>query len=831
MSILYINTGTNSNSGNGDSIRVAFTKVNQNFDIIQAEIDNIANVALNPLISNLTVTNIARFLGDVYFGENDYLSINSSTGKLLINNQPLLGNYSFAFDSFITPKNAYIASTSTYIHSPRMSLREVPGITTGSNSSTLIISAGPAQLGLYTETVNNGDPKSVAAHGVIYLTTSSSSIAGNISIGADAFAPTLGIFTASTGSTFEISSTSGNSPDYATALLSLNTGTLTGVMANGRGVWINGGSDGVTIANENYGWNFNAAGGLVFPDGSVQTTALSNSFDQSLNTFDSVQFLDLKSTGTIYQGTAYDSIDIPGTTIRVDSDQPNYTQIFVKNHNTNTTATSDLMIFNDQGTADTNYIDIGINSSNYSEAGYGLHTPGSGYLFTKDVDLVIGTEGVNTKLFFHAGGDGVNDSAMELDGYALRINRSVQTIVGTPGPLNFTIKNTLNNSAAQAIYQAMNNAEDFLKIGINSSNPGAFYGKIGPRDAFVHLEGTTATLHLGGAGDLVFWSEESTGGYEDGTTATLVMSKADRSSTFGGHVMPADDLAYDLGSSSTQWRSLWVGTSTIYIGRIPLTIDTATNKLIVGSTDPTTSTNLATESFVIDYVAQHGGGGGITGLQSTNGNPSSNGDLSYTLAIDTDHQQNTVYLRTYQGANQKPSIQLGRMQPISRGENAIAIGNDDVGYEQGDSSIAIGYQAGWADTSGIGENSIAIGTKAGYSNAANNSIILNATGLALNANNSGLYIKPVREDTGNTVKTVYYNTTTGEMTYADPTGGGSNSYTPEVPDHWNEPTVNTVQAALDELAAKIAALQNYEIDGGNAFTPAAAELIIDGNGA
>jgi hypothetical protein len=62
-------------------------------------------------------------------------------------------------------------------------------------------------------------------------------------------------------------------------------------------------------------------------------------------------------------------------------------------------------------------------------------------------------------------------------------------------------------------------------------------------------------------------------------------------------------------------------------------------------------------------------------------------------------------------------------------------------------------------------------------------------------------------------------------------GGGSNSYTPDDSDNWNDPTVNTVAAALDELAAKVAALENFEIDGGNAYTPAAGELIIDGNGA
>ena len=63
------------------------------------------------------------------------------------------------------------------------------------------------------------------------------------------------------------------------------------------------------------------------------------------------------------------------------------------------------------------------------------------------------------------------------------------------------------------------------------------------------------------------------------------------------------------------------------------------------------------------------------------------------------------------------------------------------------------------------------------------------------------------------------------------TGGGDNSYTPEDTDNWNEPTINTVQAALDELAARVTALQNYEIDGGNAYTPPQGELLIDGNGA
>lgn len=39
-----------------------------------------------------------------------------------------------------------------------------------------------------------------------------------------------------------------------------------------------------------------------------------------------------------------------------------------------------------------------------------------------------------------------------------------------------------------------------------------------------------------------------------------------------GHLVPSADLTYDLGTTSSQWRSLYVGTSTVYFGGIPLTV-------------------------------------------------------------------------------------------------------------------------------------------------------------------------------------------------------------------------------------------------------------------
>ena len=48
-------------------------------------------------------------------------------------------------------------------------------------------------------------------------------------------------------------------------------------------------------------------------------------------------------------------------------------------------------------------------------------------------------------------------------------------------------------------------------------------------------------------------------------------------------LLPAVDTTYNLGSPSLQWKSLYVSTNTVFIGRVPLTINTATNTISVGT--------------------------------------------------------------------------------------------------------------------------------------------------------------------------------------------------------------------------------------------------------
>lgn len=142
--------------------------------------------------------------------------------------------------------------------------------------------------------------------------------------------------------------------------------------------------------------------------------------------------------------------------------------------------------------------------------------------------------------------------------------------------------------------------------------------------------------------DLFFSTNDGTGLRETVRLTSTGSWKTDKldAHTTGSNItvhtglIPSVDLAYDLGSAANQWRSLYVGTGTIYIGGVSVTVNTVSNTLVVGAepgTSPSPSTNLATESFVINYVATNGGGGG-GGLEIDGGNAST--DYTAEILVD-----------------------------------------------------------------------------------------------------------------------------------------------------------------------------------------------------
>lgn len=464
MSILYINTGTSPNSGDGDSIRTAFNKVNYNFRYL------LSNITTGTTSSNVT----------------------TGTG--------------------VTENMVYQLVNNMFDHTDHIGMSTV-----FNNNRISLVSLAMA-----------GEFQNLKVFNTLTIYNSLVNSAGENLIPNQAL---------NTGSSVSFDS-----------IFVYNTATFNAAYIN-------------TLTISSGGLIFNGIN--VLPDQLLSTT--STALFGSLTVSNTATVRD-----TIYQGRYFSGDIDPGTTIRVDSSASSYTQMVVKNHDGGTTATSDLMILNNIGSVGgENYIDLGINSTNYIEEPFGLHTPGSGYLFTEGSDLIIGTKTPYTSLKFHAGGTSVYDSAAELDGYTWRFNRSVQTIVSTAGPLNFTVWNTDNNSASQAVYQAMNNYGESVQLGINSTNPGAIFGNIGPGESFLHNSLTTATMHIGDGGNIVFYSNPD--GYSG--TATLTLSRIDRSSTFSGDVLPLDTASYNLGSSSAQWKGLYVSTSTVYLGGNAVSIE------------------------------------------------------------------------------------------------------------------------------------------------------------------------------------------------------------------------------------------------------------------
>ena len=112
-------------------------------------------------------------------------------------------------------------------------------------------------------------------------------------------------------------------------------------------------------------------------------------------------------------------------------------------------------------------------------------------------------------------------------------------------------------------------------------------------------------------------------------------------------------------------------------------------------------------------------------------------------------------------------INAGR---TTQGQTAVAIGSQAGVASQGNNAIAIGFSAGRGTTSSQGDNSIAIGANAGVASQTAGSICLNASGVALNPNQVGCFINPIRAGALGSSFTpalppnsLYYDTTTFEI--------------------------------------------------------------------
>ena len=627
MPIQYINTGTAPNQGNGDSLRLAFTKINNNFSLLadntfaygavgevidHPELQRGISVTYNPnnqAASFLVNIAGADTLGAVRIGGG--ITLNPDTGLISVfdGNYNNLSNIPQALGTTASPTFADLHVTGSL---------DIAGETTIINDTVI----ETANLTITLAKDATGDSSANTAGIIINGPETPASLRYAASDDSWNFNKRVNIPTLYVNGQFF---SPGNLGDITVDLNVISTANQDqDIVLNPDGIgrvrfpstpiqFDNGvggtyrdhliytapdsGKVGLGVGESNN--SLRIVGDGVTPG----IVADFGTYANGTGTWASTVTVDsngsIRAKGTIYQGTAYDNIEYTDTSIRVDADVNSFAQMIMQNHNTGTTASTDLVIMNDLGNDFDHIIDLGINSSNYNTPLYSVTGPNDGYLFVNGGDLVIGTQSPGQKLVFHVDGTTSNDAGGYLDTNGWTFNRSTNVLVSAPLPVGFRVQNTSNNVEAKATLQVANNTSAHLQIGINSDNPSITFGNIGPGESFIHNHETTSTLHIGNIGNLVFYSNEATG---FGGTPTLVMSRVDQSSTFAGHVLPAADLTYDLGSTSSQWRSLYVGTSTIYLGGTALSVNPSGSMTIngnaigVGSSDALTN---GTQTFTI----------------------------------------------------------------------------------------------------------------------------------------------------------------------------------------------------------------------------------------
>jgi hypothetical protein len=117
----------------------------------------------------------------------------------------------------------------------------------------------------------------------------------------------------------------------------------------------------------------------------------------------------LTVTDTARFGAGIANTEYVNAVIQIDCNSNTYNQVFHQNHSDGSNASTDYVAINDIGNDGANYINLGINSSNYSNPEYTIGGPNDGYLYVNGGNLTIGTDTYGNNIIFHVGGSYSNN--------------------------------------------------------------------------------------------------------------------------------------------------------------------------------------------------------------------------------------------------------------------------------------------------------------------------------------------------------------------------------------------------------------------------------------
>ena len=162
-----------------------------------------------------------------------------------------------------------------------------------------------------------------------------------------------------------------------------------------------------------------ALGTVVAPDGVDNITVLSNIY--------------LGETAESFASTAA----LTNPTLVIEVDNPDYSQIAFRNNNSGAAASTDVILYSNNGNDGSGYIDMGITSSNFSDPNFTITGKGDGYIFMVGSEngaedrgnlvFATGDSGSQNKIIFAAGGLASDNTQMEITP-----NENIHIEINTP---------------------------------------------------------------------------------------------------------------------------------------------------------------------------------------------------------------------------------------------------------------------------------------------------------------------------------------------------------------------------------------------------------------